>query len=396
MATTVEQRQGRYVGRGLRRREDERVLRGQAQLRRRHRDARDGAHRVRAQPARPCARRGDHASRDLPTGVLAVITAADLDGRVRRVPKRDARGHGGHRRPAPGAGRGRGPLRRVSPSPPSSPSRARWPRTGPRLVEVDYEPLDAVVDPRASEHALVRWSRSRGDVEGAFAGAAHVVVRALRDAAHQRRCRSSRAGRSPATTRAPGCSPCGPRRRTRTARSPSSRTSSAGPTTRSGSIVPDVGGALRHEGQPRARGRRARRRGDRPRAPGQVDRGPARELPDQPAGARDVGRRRARARRARGGCGAIRARIVADLGGWLWPATHIPPHTAGMLMTGAYDIPAADDRGRSARSRTRSRPARTAARGGPRRRTSSSSPSTTPRARSGIDPVALRRRNLVR
>src|SRR4051794_37968210 len=42
------------------------------------------------------------------------------------------------------------------------------------LVEVGYEPLDAVVDPRAAE-VLVRWERRAGDVTGAFARAAHVV-----------------------------------------------------------------------------------------------------------------------------------------------------------------------------------------------------------------------------
>jgi len=42
-------------------------------------------------------------------------------------------------------------------------------------VEVDYDPLPAVVDARGSDLALMRWSRRHGDVEGAFAQAAHVV-----------------------------------------------------------------------------------------------------------------------------------------------------------------------------------------------------------------------------
>src|SRR4051794_30241942 len=41
-------------------------------------------------------------------------------------------------------------------------------------VEVSYEPLEAVVDPRAGE-PLVRWEKREGDVAGAFAAAAHVV-----------------------------------------------------------------------------------------------------------------------------------------------------------------------------------------------------------------------------
>ena len=43
------------------------------------------------------------------------------------------------------------------------------------LVEVEYEPLDAVVDPRGAPEQLMRWRRVAGDVDGAFAGAAHVV-----------------------------------------------------------------------------------------------------------------------------------------------------------------------------------------------------------------------------
>jgi len=43
------------------------------------------------------------------------------------------------------------------------------------LVEVGYEPHDAVVDPRGAPEELMRWRRVVGDVDGAFAGAAHVV-----------------------------------------------------------------------------------------------------------------------------------------------------------------------------------------------------------------------------
>jgi carbon-monoxide dehydrogenase large subunit len=38
----------------------------------------------------------------------------------------------------------------------------------------------------------------------------------------------------------------------------------------------------------------------------------------------------------------VRARLWADLGAYLLPTTAIPPHTAAMLMTGCYDIPAAE------------------------------------------------------
>jgi carbon-monoxide dehydrogenase large subunit len=39
---------------------------------------------------------------------------------------------------------------------------------------------------------------------------------------------------------------------------------------------------------------------------------------------------------------AVRARIWADLGGYLMPTTAIPPHTTAMLMCGVYDVQAAD------------------------------------------------------
>ena len=38
----------------------------------------------------------------------------------------------------------------------------------------------------------------------------------------------------------------------------------------------------------------------------------------------------------------VRARLVADTGAYLQHSTAVPPHTMGMLMTGAYDIAAAD------------------------------------------------------
>jgi carbon-monoxide dehydrogenase large subunit len=41
---------------------------------------------------------------------------------------------------------------------------------------------------------------------------------------------------------------------------------------------------------------------------------------------------------------AVRARIYADLGGYLMTPTAIPSHTTAMLMCGCYDIPAADVR----------------------------------------------------
>ena len=39
---------------------------------------------------------------------------------------------------------------------------------------------------------------------------------------------------------------------------------------------------------------------------------------------------------------ALRARLWADLGGYLLTTTAIPPHTAATLICGVYDIPVAE------------------------------------------------------
>ena len=106
-------------------------------------------------------------------GALAVLTAAELDGRA--VPARVdappglAVAHAPHPLLAAGEVRYVGqPVAAVVAA-----SRAAAEDLAER-VEVDYEPLQAVVDPRAGE-PLVRWEQRAGDVAAAFAAAAHVV-----------------------------------------------------------------------------------------------------------------------------------------------------------------------------------------------------------------------------
>ena len=116
---------------------------------------------------------------------------------------------------------------------PCWPSRVRSAEDAAELVEVDYEPLDPVLDARASEVTMSRWHKVSGDVDGAFASAAHVVrashalpaARAGADGA-ARRDRLVRRGGRPAHR--PGA-----RRRTATASSPGWRTSSIGRRSRS-------------------------------------------------------------------------------------------------------------------------------------------------------------------
>ena len=152
----------RYVGQALARREDERILRGRGPLSRRHRARAAGARRVRAQPARPRAGRGRPRAAGAAPGVLAVSRAADLDGPRPALPEAATPGMEVVRRPAPDPR----PTARSATS--ASPSRCVVAESRAlaedvaELVEVDYEPLDAVVDPRASRRARCCAGRTVG------------------------------------------------------------------------------------------------------------------------------------------------------------------------------------------------------------------------------------------
>jgi len=91
----------------------------------------------------------------------------------------------------------------------------------------------------------------------------------------------------------------------------------------------------------------------------------------------------------------VRARILADLGAYLWPSTHIPPHTAGMLMGGCYDVPAVAVEVTGARTdKVPTGPYRGAGR--PEGNYFVERTVDDAARALGIDPVELRRRNLVR
>ena len=179
----------------------------------------------------------------------------------------------------------------------------------------------------------------------------------------------------------PACSRCGPRRRTRTARSPSSRTSSTARAETIRVIVPDVGGAFGTKGNPPSEVVVA--------AIAAMDLGrPVKWTEDRLENLQTTQQGRGMqadvemALDADGRILGVRAKILADLGAYLWPSTPIPPHTAAMLMGGGYDVPAvAVEVDRRADEQGADR-ARTAAPGARRATTSSSAPSTTRRARS--------------
>jgi aerobic carbon-monoxide dehydrogenase large subunit len=90
----------------------------------------------------------------------------------------------------------------------------------------------------------------------------------------------------------------------------------------------------------------------------------------------------------------IRARIVADTGAYLHPATAVPPNTLAMLMTGAYDIAAADVEVVGARTdRVPTGPMRGAGR--PEACFLLERTVDAAARELGLDPLALRRRNVI-
>jgi carbon-monoxide dehydrogenase large subunit len=97
---------------------------------------------------------------------------------------------------------------------------------------------------------------------------------------------------------------------------------------------------------------------------------------------------------ADGGMRGLRARLVADTGAYLHPATAVPPHTLAMLMTGAYDIAAADVEVVGERSdKVPTGPMRGAGR--PEACFLIERTVDAAARELGIDPLELRRRNLV-
>jgi aerobic carbon-monoxide dehydrogenase large subunit len=326
------------LGQPVRRREDERVLRGRA----RYRDDLElprTAHAafVRSPPARAQIL-SVTAPRKAP-GVLAILTAADVAGRAQpfAIPALDDA------------------LLSSVPHPILAESEVRYAgqpvalvvaesralaEDAAELVEVEYEALDPVVDPRGAPEELMRWRRVAGDVEGAFSAATHVVRRrygiprlvaapmetrgviAVYDSTedrltvwgsfqdpHRPRAQLAHAlGRAPEAIRV---------------------------------VVPEVGGAFGSKGVIPVEGVAV--------AVAAIDLGrPVKWAEDRMENflaayqGRGVQAEVELALDAGGSMLAVRAGILADLGAFLLPSTAIPSHTTAMLMTGCYRIPAAE------------------------------------------------------
>ena len=216
------------------------------------------------------------------------------------------------------------------------------------LVDVDYEPLQPVLDPRTAagmpllhdgvaDNRLVTWQRTHGDVEGAFAAADRVVSQSF----HIPRLVAAPIETRGAIARVEGdvltvwCSAQDPHRPlaqlgVSLGRGPDSLRV----------VVPDVGGAFGSKGVV------------------------APEVAAIACAAEDLGRPvrwtedRAEnflaayqgrgldadvelAVSAEGRILGLRATLYADLGAYLYATTAVAPHTAAMLITGAYDVAAA-------------------------------------------------------
>ena len=271
-------------------------------------------------------------------GLLAAITAKELRGRVRPFPLAAPPGVELADEPHPilGADEVRYVGQPVAAVIATSRALAA---DAAELVEVDYEPRESVVEPACSDVNLTRWSRTGGDVAGAFAGAAHVVrgrYALPRLVAAPIEPRGAVVEHDRARDRLTvWCSMQDPHR-------PRSQLSHilGLDEERIHVIVPDVGGAFGSKGVIPAEAAVA--------AVAAIDLGcPVNWVEERTENflaayqGRGIEGELELALDADGRMLALRAELRADLGAYLLPLTAIPPHTAGVLLTGCYDIPAA-------------------------------------------------------
>jgi aerobic carbon-monoxide dehydrogenase large subunit len=326
------------IGQAVTRREDARVLRGEA----RYVDDIERPHCAHAALVRsPHAHAAIKAIRapDAAGGLIAVLTAEDLGDRARpsEVPALDGMELTEERHPILAGAEVRYAGQPVALVIAESRALAE---DAAELVDVEYDVRPAVVDGATSDHALMRWSRKRGDVDAAFAAAAHVVggsyslPRLVAVPIEPRGCLIEHDPERDVLT--VWCSAQDTHRPLAQLAQILDR-----PPDAIRVIVPDVGGAFGSKGAI------------------------APEIAAVAIAAIDLGRpvkwiedrseNFVAAYQGRGIAGdlelaladdgrmvAIRAHLRADLGAYLLPSTVIPPHTAAMLITGCYDIPAAE------------------------------------------------------
>jgi aerobic carbon-monoxide dehydrogenase large subunit len=325
-------------------------------------------------------------------GLLAVITARELTGRVKPFPIAAPPGVTAADDPHPilAEDEVRYVGQPVAAVIASSPAQAK---DAAELIEVDYAPRSAVLDPRASEVELTSWSRAEGDVAGAFAGAAHVVRGTYglpRLVAAPIEPRGAVAEHDPGTDRLTvWCSMQDSHRPLAQlghilGRDPE----------RLRVIVPDVGGAFGSKGVIPAEAVVA--------ALAALDLGrPVKWIEERSENflgayqGRGVVCEAELALDAEGRMLALKASLIADLGAYVWTSTPVAGHTAGTLMVGAYDIPAASVTVRGKRTnKVPTGPYRGAGR--PDAAYVLESLVDDAARQLGVDRIELRRRNLIR
>jgi aerobic carbon-monoxide dehydrogenase large subunit len=379
------------VGRPVRRREDERILRGRT----RYLDDIDppgAAHVAFVRSPFAHARIAGVEVPEASPGVFTFITAADLEGRATELPVQGFEGGEvsaeGHPVLARDEVRYAGqPVAAVL-----AESRALA-EDAAELVEVDYEALDPVLQARASQVTMTRWHRVSGDVDGAFSSAAHVV-----------RASHALPRLAPVPMEARGAiasyDDAGDTLTVWVSAQDSHR-QLAGlaevldrPEESIHVIVPDVGGAFGSKGAPApetmlvaaaalATGRTVKWAEDREENFVASYQGRGVEADVELALDDDAT------------ILAVRARIWADLGGYLMPTTAIPTHTTAMLMCGVYDVQAADVEVLGRRTnKVPTGPYRGAGR--PEAAYFVECTVDVAARELGIDPLELRRRNLIR
>ncbi|HTX11055.1 MAG TPA: xanthine dehydrogenase family protein molybdopterin-binding subunit [Solirubrobacteraceae bacterium] len=379
------------IGRALRRREDVPLVRGEG----RYVDdlaLADLAHVVfvRSQDARARIL-GIRAPSSAP-GLLRVLTAADLRGRAQPLPVGGPEGAELADEPHPILA---GEEVRYAGQPVAAvvaESRAQAVDAA-ELVEVEYEALEAVVDPHAAPETLMRWERAAGDVDGLLAGARHRV---------RARHRIPRLVAAPIEPRGVMVAYDAEEDRftfwvsAQDPHRPLSQLAHALMRSRESIrvVVPDVGGAFGSKGVIAVEAVAV--------AVAAMDLGrPLKWVEDRVENflgayqGRGIEGEVELGLDAAGRILALKASIQADLGAYLLPTTAIPPHTAAMLMTGCYDIPAAAVSVRGARTdKVPTGPYRGAGR--PEAAYLLERTVDVAARRLGLDPVELRRRNLIR
>jgi carbon-monoxide dehydrogenase large subunit len=325
------------VGKPLPRREDVRMVRGEARyvddIRRPGMAYAAFVRSHHAHAAITAIRAPDQAP-----GLLATITARDLRGRVRRFPI--AAPPGAELADEPHPILAEDEVRYVGqPVAAVIASSRALAADAAELVEVDYEPREPVIEPGASDVDLMRWSRTGGDVARAFAAASHVVrgrYALPRLVAAPIEPRGVVVEHDPDLDRLTvWCSMQDPHR-------PLAQLShilGIDPE-RIRVVVPDVGGAFGSKGVIPAEAAVA--------AIAAIDLGRAVNWAEERAEnflaayqGRGIGGELELALDDDGRMLALRGELLADLGAYLLPLTAIPPHTAAVLLTGCYDIPAA-------------------------------------------------------